>query len=480
LDLSGSRFVVCALGGRRGFLELPESVTGTGRESISGGERSLYELATALAVLGADVELRGELHPRILDTITGAAGTGPRVGLEPRRPELGEVVVLPEGSENPDLFLAAHLSGAQTVVLLLGPPGLYGWSFLAGWKPPDLLAVDVSTVGVPATYRAIAALGFSMWSNARGIAEAGRRAGVAVTWTGTGTPVPFPDPPAKTADIAVIEVNHWFPLADGIARRLIGASVLQVSPRWSEYSLAEALGPARILPWPSRVEGASRIEREARAVGTVPVALDINPFATTRDHGDGTVLVHDLEELLRETDRLLHAPDELAERAVRTARSARAEADWGEFLERVSAAVHDLPVSPSSEARAELGLRMVVEHARVLDALRREAESRAAEVAGRAAEAAGRAAEVAGRAAEAAGRAAEAAGRAAEAAGRAAEAEGRAAALADLAGARDQLAAYRSRRVIRLLDDSRIAGAIHAVAGGRRSGSRPEPPSGDR
>jgi hypothetical protein len=365
------KVAVCALGGRRGFLELPESLANEEREFIGGGEKSLYELATALAALGVDVELRGHLNSRILATITDAAGATPTVGLEPRRPEPGEVVVLPEGLPDPDLFLTAHLSGARTVVLLLGPPGLCGWSFQAGWSPPDLTVVDVATVGTPATYRAMANLGFSLWSPAWGIAEAGRRAGVRVSRIGTGTPVPFPDPPAKTADIAVIEANRWFPVAEGLAQQLPGATVLRVSSQ-SVYSLSTALGPAKILPWPSRVEGMSRIAREARAVGTVPVALSSNPFASPRDFGQGAVLAPDVHGVLRETRRLLGAPDELAQRAKLAARSAREQVDWKRYLGRVAAALRQLPASPTADARAEFGDEVVEEHRRLFDALRQE------------------------------------------------------------------------------------------------------------
>jgi hypothetical protein len=439
---SNVKVVVCALGGRRGFLELPESLANDEREAVSGGERSLYELATALAVLGVDVELRGHLNPEILATITDAASATPTVGLVPRRPQPGEVVVLPEGLADPDLFLTPHLSGARTVVLLLGPPGLCGWSFQAGWSPPDLTVVDVATVGTPATYRAMANLGFSL-------------AGVRVSRIGTGTPVPFPDPPAKTADIAVIEANRWFPVAERLSQQLPEASVLRV-PSQSAYSLSAALGPARILPWPSRVEGMSRIAREARAVGTVPVALSSNPFASPRDHGPGAVLAPDVQGVLRETRRLLGAPDELAQRAKLAAHGAREQVDWKRYLGRVSAALRQLPVSPTADARAEFGDEVVEEHRRLFEALRQEElEHRGTLDALQKQELEQRRTldllqEVA--------------------AGRdGAAAENRALA-AELAAARSGLDSYRSRRIIRFLDQSRAGALIRASL---RTGWRP-------
>ena len=60
--VSAERLVVCAPLGERRHLELPGSTVGAGRPYISGGERSLYELAFAGAALGLDVELRG--YPR--------------------------------------------------------------------------------------------------------------------------------------------------------------------------------------------------------------------------------------------------------------------------------------------------------------------------------------------------------------------------------------------------------------------------------
>ena len=418
MGLASPRVVVCSLGGQRGFLELPESVVSNDREAISGGERSLYELATAFAVLGVEVELRGQLSASILSTITGAAGARPAVGLPPRRPETGEIVILPEGLPPSDLFFTCHLSGARTVVLLLGPPGLCGWSFLTGWAPPDLVTMDTATVGTPASYRAMAALGFTLWSAARGIAEAGRRAGVRVTRIGTGTPVPFPDPPAKTADIALIEANRWFPLAAEVAKRLPRASVLSI-PYQPGYSLSEVIGPGRILPWPSRVEGMSRVEREARAVGTVPIALDTNPFVTARDHGQGTVLVGDLDGMAREVDRLLDSPDEVAVLAKQAVAGARTDADWSRFLKRVSTALSLVPPSDAADARAEFGRHLVA-------ALKREADAGDAVLADLN--------DVRG----------------------------------ELAGARNLLAAYRNRRIIRFVDDSRLAGAIHSALLRRR------------
>ncbi len=255
--------MVCAGGDDPGWHELPASVPNPDRPYISGGERSLYELAVGAAVLGLDVELRGGINEPILRELGTAAGALPRTGLLPRRPGLSDIVVLSEGAD-PDWVATIALSGAQPVFYLLAPPGLFGWSFLAGWPGThDPVTVRPEAVGRPETYRAIDAMGFTMWSNARGIAETGERAGVKVSWLGTGTPVPFPAPQPKVYDLAVVEHNRWRGGAEAIAGRICGASVLRVGPVPWSYSLSAALSSARLLVWPSRLEGMSRISRES-------------------------------------------------------------------------------------------------------------------------------------------------------------------------------------------------------------------------
>jgi hypothetical protein len=68
-----SRVVVCSVRGAAGRFELPESRWASDRVQISGGERSLYELAVAASCVGFEVELRGALNKPIFDTICAAA-----------------------------------------------------------------------------------------------------------------------------------------------------------------------------------------------------------------------------------------------------------------------------------------------------------------------------------------------------------------------------------------------------------------------
>jgi hypothetical protein len=232
-----SRLVVCAPGGSRSPFELPESRWNEQRDLISGGERSLYELAVAAASLGWDVELRGAVNQAILERLCSAAGAGPKVGLSPRRPETGEIVVVPEVVDQ-QLLATVRLSGAAGVMCLLAPPGLWGSSFLAGWKSPDPRTVVIETLGRALSFQSIHDLGLAMWTNARGIADAAERAGVPVEWLGTGTPVPFPKPDLKSMDVVIVEENRWAAQAQEVIDRLSGVSVLRVPRLDSVYSCA--------------------------------------------------------------------------------------------------------------------------------------------------------------------------------------------------------------------------------------------------
>jgi hypothetical protein len=454
------RLVVCSVGGSAGFLELPESRANGDRTFVSGGERSLYELAVAGAALGFEVELRGMINKPILDAIAGAAGASPRVDLDSRRPDPEDVIVVPEAIDLQTLA-TLYLSTARCVMHLLAPPGLWGWSFLPGWEPVDPHRVDVHAVGLPASFRAIAAFGMSMWTNAHGIAEAGSRAGVPVSWLGTGTPVPFPAASTKTADVAIVEANRWAFEAEQVLSHLPSVNVHRVPAIESVYSLGEALAPAKILLWPSRIEGMSRISREARAVGTVPVALDTNPFATLADHGRGTVLVDGLTDIADVTRALLADPDRLEELSREAAEGARLQVDWDSFLVRVKEALEALPDGRDSfkeQITAHLrGTWAQHEDARAHSA--REAEALRLQLATQAEHIAAVEADRS-RVLESSNH-------------RTAERDDALDALhlarSDLQAAQSEVAAYQGRFVVRALDSSRLGGAWRAL---RRAGDR--------
>ena len=351
------RLVVVAPGRPGPVLELPGSRFSSDRPFISGGERSLYELAVAGAVLGLEVELRGDINRPILEVVTSAAGASPSVGLEPRRPDGADLIVIPETADK-DLLATVALSSARRVMMLLGPPGLCGWSFEPGWTVPDSMTIPLDTIGTAWNYRQLEGSGLTLWTHTHGIAETGHRSGVEVTWIGTGTPVPFPDGIAKQFDVAVVAANRWAGWAREVADRLEVASVLTVPATPSVYSLSPWLAPARILLWPSRVEGVSRIAREARGVGTVPIALDTNPFATVDDHGPGVVLVSDLNGIVGTVRQLLADPPRLAALADQARTGARHQADWATYVARVGETIEGLekvPASPGSAAAGAIG-----------------------------------------------------------------------------------------------------------------------------
>jgi hypothetical protein len=327
------------------------------REVISGGERVLYEVAVAAASLGCDVELRGWIDETILDLISGAVGHRPQTGLPPRRPQPGEIVVVPEAAEL-DLLAGLHLSPARPVLFVLAPPGLFGWSFLPGWSPPDPLTVTPQSVGLPESYRAAADLGFSVWTNSHGDAADAARGGVAASYVGSGFALDTDlDLPGPTHDVAVVKANRWYPLAAEVVDRLPGVSVYEVPDVRSVYGLQRELAHARVLAFPTRVEGASRICREARMAGTVPVVLDSNVHVTSDDWGEGVVLAHDLTQLASEIRALLADRARLEDLSRRARSDARRQGDWSTFVRQVDAALRAVPddAGPGLSARAELG-----------------------------------------------------------------------------------------------------------------------------
>ena len=221
------RIVVCALGGDIDPWLLPE-YRFVKRPWIGGGERTLYALAVAAASTGREVELRGDLLAPALDEMCDAAGARPLTGMGPRRPDRDDLVVVSEGWADPLSYARVAMSPARSVLLMLGPPGLMGWGFEPGWSLPDPLTVPVEDVGAAGMFRAAVALGFELWTNTPAIAEAARSAGIECEEIGAGNPEPFPDLVDKTHDVALIESNRWASVAEEVARRLAGASVLRI------------------------------------------------------------------------------------------------------------------------------------------------------------------------------------------------------------------------------------------------------------
>jgi hypothetical protein len=373
---------VCALSGSRGFLELPESRVVGEREFISGAERALYEVAVAGAALGLDVELRGAICGPILSQLTRAAGAHPAVGLSERPPVASDLVILPETADR-DLIAAVVLSAAKGVVMMLAPPGLYGSSLHTDWERPDPLTVDPNDVGRPESFAAWGKLGLDFWTDAHGLVDAARAGGVEMEWIGTGTPVAPLEPVDKTADVAVVVANRWAAPADEVIRRLAGLSVLKVPPTGSVYSLAPALAPSKTLLWPARVEGLSRMIREAQSVGTVPIVLGGNPYVTTEDLGEGVVMVADLDAMVATTSELLADPARLEALSQAGRRSAAAQTVWEPFLRRVHRAVYSAAAAPTLDGGDWMGREMwaaFTDYRREEDGRRAELEDRVFEL----------------------------------------------------------------------------------------------------
>lgn len=91
-------------------------------------------------------------------------------------------------------------------------------------------------------------------------------------------------------------------------------------------------------------------------MGTVPVALDTNPFAVDLDREHGAVVVSSLTEMRDAIVSLLQRPDELAELARRGEASARAMVDWAPYVARVDMALRrSVEPGPTHGARARFG-----------------------------------------------------------------------------------------------------------------------------
>jgi glycosyltransferase involved in cell wall biosynthesis len=347
------RLVVCTLGGDVHPWDLPASRRVT-RTWIHGGERSLYELAVGAAALGHDVELRGDISEPDLQELREATGVAPRVGLPSRRPDSDDVLILPAGWTDPFQYARVLLSPARAIVLVMGPPGLFGWSFRGRWSKPDPLTVPLDSVGRAESFQAMAALGLEVWADTPALAAAARRAGVECVDIGHGSPLPVPDPVEKTHDVAVVESNRWASLAREVASKMGGSHLMIDEARHTD--LKRQLGRARVLVWTSRVEGRARLPAEARAVGTVPVAWRSNPYAESLEEAKGAVVVDSLEEMPEAVSNLLASPDRLEHLSELGIRTAREEDAWDLFVKRLDEALsHPAAPDVARDTRAAFG-----------------------------------------------------------------------------------------------------------------------------
>jgi len=356
--------------------ELPPALPVAGRW-IGGGIRTLHELAFAAAASGRRVELRGPVLPAAVERLAAATGVRPELPREPRRPDAHDVVVLPEGYDEPWWAGRVVLSRARAAMLLLAPPGLFGWPFTRDWEKPSPLVAERAALARPEHFRAYAELGFALWTPMPRMAELAAAAGVPCRAIGNGTPGPAPAPAEKRHDVAWLRANRWAPLAEQVAAALGEGVTVDAIEEAEHEQLLDRLAAARVLLWPSRIEGHARIVAEARARGCVPVALASNEFATGLDEASGAVVVAALERMAPVVADLLRDPDRLASLAEHGRRSAAEQLDWGGYVARVGAALDELEAREpaGTGALAELGERLAaleLERARLLAWTQRE------------------------------------------------------------------------------------------------------------
>jgi hypothetical protein len=328
------------------------------RPFLPGGEHNMYEFAFAAAASGFDVELRGWLERAAFDRLAEGAGVMPRVGLQARLPAPDDFIIVPEGWQDPLEYARLLLSPARLAVFVLAPPGLFGWPFTApGWARPDPLTVALDAVAKPSQFKAMDRLGISLLTHSPGLVAAAEAAQVPCAFVGTGRPNPAtPSNDAiRTFDVAALTANRWATLANQVVQNLNGVEVDLIEEAPNQEVLAR-IGRARILLWPSRIEGHATIPWEARSLGCVPVALSTNRFAVGLTEETGAVTVDRVDEIAPAVRRLLADEArwrELSERGIRTAAT---EVNWDAYVKRVSGFLDSVPsTGPERSAYAGMG-----------------------------------------------------------------------------------------------------------------------------
>ena len=322
---------------------------------VTGGVRRLFRTLAAAAVAGERAEIRGPVPVEQLAEICRPAGVRVELPAVPRDPRPDDVVLVLAGQPDPRFYGRCALSPARTVILVLGPPGFYGWPFTAGWERRPPLEVDPEEVGRPEHVAAMAALGFTLWTNSDRLAALGGAGGVPMTNVGRGTPEPPPELPDKTVDVAVVTANRWWPRARLALEGLRPGVTVDRVPEVGHAELTARVGAARVLVHVPAIEGHSAINEEARARGTVPVGLRSNRFGEGLREEEGGVGVDGLDEVAPAVHALLDDPGRRARLADAGRRKALADLDWEPYVERVRTALGALPDRPGRAALAEMG-----------------------------------------------------------------------------------------------------------------------------
>jgi hypothetical protein len=159
----------------------------------------------------------------------------------------------------------------------------------------------------------------------------------------------------KDVDVAAVLDNRWAPLVERVLGDLGNVAVDRIGPVSNEEILTR-FARARVLVWPSRIEGHATIPWEARMMGCVPVALDSNRFAVGLDEAHGAVLVESVKEIGPAVQTLLADPARWETLSERGRRTAPQEVDWNEYVGRVRAFLDTFPDrAVSRDAAAGIG-----------------------------------------------------------------------------------------------------------------------------
>jgi hypothetical protein len=343
---------------------------------VEGGRRTMHELAAAIACTGRRVEFRGEMSLPVLEEVSTAAGVRVELPGDPRHPSASDTVIVNEGVADPRVYARLALSPARTVLLVLGPLGMFGWPFVeTPWTKPDHETMDLSSLSRPEHFAGAAALGFEMWSHTPAFARVAEAAGLRCALVGRGRPAPFPAPAAeRDIDVLMLERSHWPRSSRRIAKDLDAAGLHVVTlPVSGHARVLESLGRARVLVHPARAEASPRIGSEARAMGAVPVVLGTNPFGSGMDEAHGIVTVDAVDEVSAAVADLLADPRRLELLSARGIETARRETAWEPYVERVREALDAAPApaaaDPGRAARAGLGAALRAEEGPLEDEL---------------------------------------------------------------------------------------------------------------
>lgn len=340
---------------------------------IEGGRRTMHELAVAIASTGRRVEIRGGASFRLLHELSAAAGAALELATRPRRPTAGDTIVVGEGVDDARIYARLALSPARTVLMVLGPLGMFGWPFVEeAWRRPDYEEVDPASLACPEHFAGAAALGFELWTHTPAFARIAEANGLRCELIGRASPLPFPEP-GGTRDIEVLmlERSHWPQAAQRLAVELTAAGVsVTTLPVGDRAAVLDALGRTQVFVHPGRVEAKSRVTAEARAMGAVPVVLASNPYGDDTDESSGAVAVGSLDEMTGAATGLLASPRRLEQLSARGIETARREVAWGPYVERVGRAL-DRPSENGAgrAARAGIGAALAAESASVQEEL---------------------------------------------------------------------------------------------------------------